>query len=178
MAENVIDDWFNADSFTPKVKGRLKERLDFWKEIGASNWVIKILSQGYALPFTSEPEPSIFRNNFSALHNADFVTKEILDLLDSGRVREVNLSEVHTLNPLSVADNGEKLRLILDLRYINKFLQVPNFKCEDIRLIKDLFNIKLMTSFSSLIFAQGIIVSIFIHNTRNSLSFLGLLMDV
>ena len=66
---------------------------------------------------------------------------EILDLLDSGRVREVDLSEVHTLNPLCVADNGEKLRLILDLRYINKFLQVPKFKCEDIRLIKDLFNI-------------------------------------
>ena len=39
-----------------------------------------------------------------------------------------------------MADNGEKLRLILDLRYINKFLQVPKFKCEDNRLIKDLFN--------------------------------------
>ena len=123
MAENVIDDGVNAGSFTPKVKGRPKERLDFWKEIGTSNWVIKILSQGYALPFTSEPEPAIFRNNLSALHNADFV------------------SEVHTLNPLSMADNGEKRRLILDLKYINKFLQVPKFKCEDIRLIKDLFNI-------------------------------------
>ena len=77
MAENVIDNGVNAGNFTPKVKGRLKERLDFWKEIGASNWVIKILSQGYALPFTSEPEPALFRNNLSALHNADFVTKEI-----------------------------------------------------------------------------------------------------
>ena len=96
MAENVIDDGVNAGSFTPKVKCRLKERLDIWKEIGASNGVIKIFSQGYALPFTSEPEPAIFRNNLSALHNyADFVTKEILDLLDSGRVREVDLSEIH-----------------------------------------------------------------------------------
>ena len=71
------------------MKGRLKERLDFWKKIGASNWVIKTLSQGYALPFTCEPEPAIFRNDLSALNNADFVTKEILDLLDSGRVREL-----------------------------------------------------------------------------------------
>ena len=36
---------------------------------------------------------------------------------------------------------ARKLRLILDFRYINKFLQVPKYKCEDIRLIKDLFNI-------------------------------------
>ena len=126
MAENVIDDGVNAGSFTLKVKGRLKEKLNVWKEIGASDWVIKILSQGYALPFTSEPEPAIFRNNLSALHNADFVTKEILDLLDSGRVREVDLSEVDTINPLSVADNGEKLRLILDLRYMNNFYKCPS----------------------------------------------------
>ena len=140
MAESLIDDGDNAGSFTPNVKGRLKERLGFWKEIGAGNWVIKILSQGYAIPFTSEPEPAIFRNNRSALDNADFVTEEILDLLDSGRERGVDFSEVHTINPLSVADKGEKLRLILDLRYINKFLQVLKFKCEDILLIKDLFN--------------------------------------
>ena len=29
---------------------------------------------------------------------------------------------MHTINPLSVADNGKKLRLILDLRCINKHL--------------------------------------------------------
>ena len=92
------------------MKGRLKEKLDFWKEIGAGNWVIKILNHGYALPFRSEPEPAIFRNNRSALDTTDFVIKELLDLLDSGRVREVDFSEVHILNPLPVADNGEKLR--------------------------------------------------------------------
>ena len=93
------------------------------------------------MPFTSEPESVIFRNIRSALDNADFVTKEILDLLDSAKVRQADFSEVHTLNPLSVANNGEKHRLILDLKYIYKFLQGPKFRCEDIRLIKDLFNI-------------------------------------
>ena len=128
----VIDDEDNAGSFTPNVKGRLKERLDFWKEIGTGNWVIKILSQGYALPFTSEPEPAIFRNNISVLDNVGFVTEEILDLLDSGRVREVDFSEVHTLNALSVADSGEKRRLILDfIRYINKFLKI---KCPSLNV--------------------------------------------
>ena len=33
MAEHVIDDGVSAGSITPKVKGRLKERLDFWRDM-------------------------------------------------------------------------------------------------------------------------------------------------
>ena len=98
-----------------------------------------ILREGYALPFTKEPEPAFFNNNRSALNNREFVTMEILDLLSSGRIREVDISEVHTIKPLTVADTGEKLRQIVDLRHINQYLQVPKFKCEDIRLIQQLF---------------------------------------
>ena len=76
-----------------------------------------ILMDGYALPFTKEPDLASFSNNRSALNNREFVTKEVLDLLSSGRVREVDISKVHTINPLTVADSGEKLRLILDLRH-------------------------------------------------------------
>ena len=59
-----------------KVKGRLHERLPFWKEIVAGNWVTRILQEGYALPFTKEQEPASFNNNRSALNNREFVTKE------------------------------------------------------------------------------------------------------
>ena len=41
--------------------------------------------------------------------------------------------------PLSMVDNGHKLRLILDLSCVNKFLCVPKFCYEDIRTLKDLF---------------------------------------
>ena len=64
----------------------------------------------------------MFSNIRSARDNKEFVTSEILKLLELGCIREVNCSEVHTINPLSVADNGKKLRLILDLRYINQYL--------------------------------------------------------
>ena len=100
----------------------------------------RILREGYALSFTKEPEPAFLNNNRSALNNREFITKEILDLLSSGRIREVGISEAHTINPLTIADNGEKLRLILDLRHIIQYLQFPKFKCEDIRLIQQLFN--------------------------------------
>ena len=72
---------------TPNVKGRLKESISFWEEIGASSWVLSILKNGYALPFISEPDPKVFQNSVSALRNKEFVTNEILDLLNSGRIR-------------------------------------------------------------------------------------------
>ena len=127
--------------YTPNVKGRLKENISFWEEIGASSWVLSILRDGYALSFISEPEPKIFQNNVSALRNKEFVTNEILDLLSSGRVREASQNKIEVLNPLTVADNGQKLRLILDCRHINSFLMVSKFRCDDIRTIRDLFEV-------------------------------------
>ena len=53
----------------PNVKGRLKENISFWEEIGASSWVLSILTDGYALPSIFEPEPKIFQNNVSTLRN-------------------------------------------------------------------------------------------------------------
>ena len=42
----------------------------------------------------SQNQPFL-NNSRSALNNRDFVTKDILDLLSSGRIREVDISEVH-----------------------------------------------------------------------------------
>ena len=49
-----------------------------------------------------------------------------------GCIREVECDEAHIISPLSAAENIEKLRLILDLRYLNSFLSVPKFKYEDV----------------------------------------------
>ena len=108
--------------------------------MGASNFILEVIRKGYALPFVKEPEPAVFGNNQSAKNHPDFVTSEILRLLDQGCVKEVTRVEVHTINPLSVADNGKKLRLILDLRYINKHLRVQKFKYEDLRTFQNLFS--------------------------------------
>ena len=49
------------------------------------------------------------------------------------------LNEAHVVSPLSVAHNGSKPRLILDLSYLNQFISVPKFKYEDVRCVRDLF---------------------------------------
>ena len=97
----------NNNTEIPNVNGRLANHLPFWKSIGASDFILQVIEKGYALSFISEPKPAVFSNNRSARDNKEFVTSEILKLLELGCIREVNSSEVHAINPLSVADNGK-----------------------------------------------------------------------
>ena len=46
----------------PTVKNRLSGRVDFWESIGPSNWILKILREGYALPFVKPPPKVRFQN--------------------------------------------------------------------------------------------------------------------
>ena len=117
----------------------MSKNIEFWREIGASPWVLKVLEEGYAIPFLEMPPKVSFKNNKSSLNHPDFVSSEVLNLLDLGCVKEISRNDAHVISPLSVVDNGSKLRLILDLSYLNKFLSVPKFRYEDIRTIRDLF---------------------------------------
>lgn len=113
------------------VKGRLKSRISFWEKIGANETIIDILKNGYKIPFLETPEPSVSRNNKSALENMDFVEQSVNDLLKNGCVVETPFIP-HTVNPLSVSKNKQgKKRLILDLRKINKYLWKDKFTFED-----------------------------------------------
>ena len=49
------------------VKGNLRRKLDFWKRIGTSKFILNVLERGYMLPFRSPSEPAAFRNNISSL---------------------------------------------------------------------------------------------------------------
>ena len=66
-----------------------------------------------------------------SLSHAKFVEEAIQDLVESGRVVETSVPP-RVVNPLSVSvqANGKK-RLILDLRYVNKFLRKMHVKYED-----------------------------------------------
>ena len=44
-------DSLNQYDASANVKNRLSENVEFWKEIGAIPWVLKVLKEGYAIPF-------------------------------------------------------------------------------------------------------------------------------
>ena len=131
---------FEVESGCPlNVKGNLRVHIDFWKSIGAPNFILLVIENGYRLPFASFPEPVKLKNNKSARLNADFVDEAIRELVLSGRVCEVS-QEPLVVNPLSVSIQpcGKK-RLILDLRHVNKCLVKQRVKYEDLEGCSCLF---------------------------------------
>ena len=95
------------------------------------------MNEGYSLPFARLPPAIFLRNNRSAFQNSEFVGAAILELLEPGLIIEVN-SPPHCVNPLSVTE-GKKLRLVLDLREVNRYLVKCNFRYEDLRSLAEVF---------------------------------------
>ena len=121
----------STSSTSVNVRRNLRRNFDFWKRIGTPSFIRNVIERGYLLPFVSFSEPVVFKNNRSSLSHAEFVEEAIRDLIESGRVVQTKVPS-RVVNPLSdsVQANGKK-RLILDLRYVNKFLRKMHVKYED-----------------------------------------------
>ena len=112
------------------TKGRLKQAISYWEYVEASDFILSTISEGYKIPFYSKPTPCHLKNNTSANDDHEFVSKELLKLLESGKIKKLTYKPTH-VNPLSVATRNEKKRLILDLRHINLFVYKQSVKFED-----------------------------------------------
>ncbi|CAC5389779.1 unnamed protein product [Mytilus coruscus] len=66
------------------VKGSLNKHIEFWKNIGASDFVINTIKGGYIIPFLETPKQMHCKNNKSEFMNEKFVDEAISELLDSG----------------------------------------------------------------------------------------------
>ena len=112
------------------VKGNLKSHFQFWSDIGANQYILDVISNGYKLPFKQIPEAIHIKNNRSSLENDEFVKEAIGELLSTGAAVEV-ATKPKVVNPLTVAQNSRKKRLVLDLRHVNKCLVIDKIKFED-----------------------------------------------
>ena len=121
------------------VKGKLRENVSFYQSIGAPDFVLNVIRNGYRLPFVNFPDSVILPNNRSARDHSSFVDEALLELLSSGRVIQV-VDAPFVVNPLSVSvqPSGKK-RLMLDLRHVNKCLKKYRFKYEDWRVALSYF---------------------------------------
>ena len=85
------------------------------------------------------PERKFFGNHVSAIENKSFVFEAIEELLSFGSVIAVTHEQVHVCSTLSVVPKkNNKLRLILDLRYVHGFLSKFKFSYEDLRVVTDI----------------------------------------
>lgn len=66
------------------VKNSLHNHYDFWKKIGAFDDILRIIKNGYNIPFAANPPRIHLKNNKSASQNFSFVSESIEDLIKSG----------------------------------------------------------------------------------------------
>ena len=126
-----------SDSIT--VKGSLKSHLSFWKEINANDYILDVIEHGYQIPFVTTPSSSYLDNNKSARDNQPFVNQAISELLQTGAVTE-QFQIPYVVNPLTVAQNKNKKRLVIDLRYVNPHVWHDKQKFEEWKVALEYIN--------------------------------------
>ena len=122
----------------PCVKGPLANAFEFWeKDLEAPPFVMDIIRQGYSLLFSEFPPRCFLSSNRFALRNPQFFESAILELLEKQLINEHSFPS-HCVNPLTVVE-GKKLRLVLDLREVSKYLVKPKFRYEHLRSLSEVF---------------------------------------
>ena len=117
----------------------MKKHIQYWKDIGANEFILGTISEGYVIPFSSNPPSMCFKNNKSAFQNHDFVDTAIAELVDNGCAIKVPFKP-YVVSPLSVAtQKSGKKYLILDLSVLNKFVRKDKLKYEDWKVAIQLF---------------------------------------
>ena len=122
------------------VQGRLKKSLKFWQEVlKAPDTVLSYIQNGYRVPLRFLPPSHSQQNNNSTVIHKIFVDEAVQSLLTNRCIRKVG-GKPWVCNPLSVVSNfKDKLRLVLNLRYVNQFLHVAKFKYEDLHVAALMF---------------------------------------
>ena len=80
------------------------------------------------------PDPFSQSNHKTTPVHKSFVNEAIAELLANQCVKQV-IEESYSCSPLTVVQNAEgKLRLVLNLKYLNQFLSQVKFKYEDLKV--------------------------------------------
>jgi hypothetical protein len=111
-----------------------------WCKIGAPKFVVNWIKDGIPLEFSQEPPRVHIHNPQLTKRQADFVDQEIHELKKCGAIRQCVPGEVpHCVCPIkTVPKKGNQLRLIHDLREVNKFVNVSKFSNEGIDVVTSL----------------------------------------
>jgi hypothetical protein len=124
---------------TEPLGGRLSRHLAAWEEFPCNTFVKEVLQQGHSLPFLSNPPT--FRGVRETPLSGDYASvlpDEVASLLAKGAVEEVSQEEAYQGwygHYFLVKKKSGGLRPILNLKPLNKLLQVEKFKMESLKSV-------------------------------------------
>lgn len=127
-----------ADTNGVPTSGNLARHVTWWeRNCPKGSFVLGWIKRGFPIWWRDpsiQPGKSFSPNSISASQHADFVSEQIDKLVAARAVEQVS-SAPHVVNPLLVAPKANgKLRLILDLRTVNEFVDAPKFSMESLGL--------------------------------------------
>lgn len=116
------------------VGGRTLPFASNWGKLTHDNWVLNTI-RGYRLPLNSWPDRQwVFTP--PAEDQLLFIQEEVGKLLAKGAAKRVPQSQVLVSSPFFIVPkSGGGFRPILDLRYINLYLEAPHFKMEGLFML-------------------------------------------
>ena len=116
---------FKAQSLTPCISE--------WTQLGASQTVITWITKGIPIVFNSDTPPAFeLRNHSLTAAQVKFIDSEIAELLHCKAIAR-SVHKPACVSPLGVVPKKRnRLRLILDLRQLNRYCLVQKFQYEDI----------------------------------------------
>lgn len=116
------------------MRNTLASNIDAWRQIGASETVLRYISNGVKFPIVDIPSFCCENKQFSSLQSK-FLLKEINDLLWLGHVVPCGVKP-RCVSPINcIPKKNGKYRLVTDLRLLNNKCQPPKFKNEDISTV-------------------------------------------
>lgn len=115
--------------------GRLKDHLKQWKSICQNKYIWKVIGDG--LDLETKGRPPTFKLRRAGQSHQEELERIIREYLSRGVIKEV-CSTGQSTYPFFLIQQGEKLRPILDLRPLNKFLKYRHFKMEGIQTARSM----------------------------------------
>ena len=145
VAEQLQGPAVSAAAPLPYMRFRLRDKLQYWKQIGASKMVLGWVEHGFMGTFWAEP-PKLRKKNQQSCYEPqeqfDFVDSSVKTLLSRGVISEwqSEWGDPKVISPLKVVPNKpDTFRLILDLSEMNWYLSFPKFKYDNIDQVRDRF---------------------------------------
>ena len=119
------------------VGGRLGHFAKEWGKITQDSWVLSVVKRGYKIPFVKKPilspSPHFFKQSASPV-----LEEEVQKLLQKRAVESINPEDPGFYSQIFlVPKRNGKLRLIIDLSRLNKFLNIQSFSMETVNKVRN-----------------------------------------